>query len=556
LTTSNKSTSRRARALEISQLLGQTSLSAQQIRDARRIEAGKRTRPEDDLTAEQSKIQLRIKELKADLPHLYGYPFYQWAREFFESRNRISLLCAANQISKSSTAIRKTIEWACNKKLWPELWSTEPKIFWYFYPSDSTANLEFSKKWVPEFLPRGAMKNHENYGWDVEYRSGLVEAIHFKSGVSIHFRTYGQKIVNLQSSTVHMIIADEEMPEEYVDELLARLRAVRGYFCQVFTATRGLQLWYRAMECIGTEDEAFKTAYKRTVSMYECGVYEDGSPSPWTPSRIAEAESDCTSKKEVLKRIHGRFVKDEGLRYETFDPDRNIKEPEQLPKEWKIYAAVDIGSGGGGGRSSGAIVFIASNPQFTRARVILTWRGDHEETTAADILTKYRQLRGTMNVTLAGYDYASREFGLIASRSGEAFIRADKTKNTGEATLNTLFKSGALTIDDGVAHNQRLITELMSVPCGTKNRKYQDDLTDALRYAAGLVPWDFATINPGMCQTNEEENDEVSQTHWTPEEYTAWEIRQRRGESDPKNTKGDWQSFADDCAEWNEAYGS
>ena len=89
----------------------------------------------DPLTFQQSVIKARIKELREDLPHLYGWKFYPWSREFFESRNKMNLLCAANQIGKSSIAIRKNIEWACNKKLWPELWDTEPKQFWYFYPS-------------------------------------------------------------------------------------------------------------------------------------------------------------------------------------------------------------------------------------------------------------------------------------------------------------------------------------------------------------------------------------------------------------------------------------
>jgi len=256
----------------------------------------------------------------------------------------------------------------------------------------------------------------------------------------------------------------------------------------------------------------------------------------------------------VLKRIHGRFVKDEGLRYEPFDTERNIQEAVAIPSDWLYYAAVDIGSGGKG-RSAGAIVFLAVNPTSTRGRVVRTWRGDYEETTAADILAKYRFLRGALHVTRAGYDYASREFGLIAARSGEGFVRADKSKDSGEATLNTLFKSGALTVDAGAYHNQKLITELMSVPSGTKNRAYQDDLTDALRYAAAMVPWDFAAITPGESQIDEEERDEIAKVEWTAEEHVAWEIRQRRGEASPSESKSGWSDIVQDIDEWNAAYG-
>ena len=79
--------------------------------------------------AELEKLELQEK-LRVGLPFKYRWKFYPWAREFFESRNRMTLLCAANQISKSSTQIRKAIEWATNPDLWPDLWATRPHQFW------------------------------------------------------------------------------------------------------------------------------------------------------------------------------------------------------------------------------------------------------------------------------------------------------------------------------------------------------------------------------------------------------------------------------------------
>ena len=510
----------------------------------------------DPLTFQQSIIKARIKELREDLPHLHGWKWYPWAREFFESRNKMNLLCAANQIGKSSVAIRKNIEWACNKKLWPELWDSEPKQFWYFYPSDQVATIEVEKKWVPEFLPRGDMKDHENYGWDIEYKSGDVSAIHFRSGCSIFFKSYGQKVINLQTSSVHMMTFDEEAPEEIINECLARLRATRGYFNQVFTATRGLQVWYRAMECIGTSEEIFPQAWKRSVSMRECMYYDDGTPSPWTPERIKEAEGFCTSQAEILKRIDGRFVKDEGRRYGAFNPETALGDAtEKIPPNWRYYAGVDIGSGGRG-RSAGAVVIVACSNDLDRGRVVRTWRGDYEETTAKDILEKYQELRKGIVITQACYDYQSREFGLIASRSGEPFLPADKHRDSGEQIANTLFQTGALTIDDGVYDNPKLVTELMSVPAGEKNRKYQDDLTDALRYVLKLIPWDFVKIAPNL-KLDDEDREEVPHTNWTKDQYNQWQIKQRRGEMfDDCEAKDEWQNFRDEVAAWNEAYGN
>ena len=509
----------------------------------------------DPITFQQSIIKNRIKELRDDLPHLYGWGWYSWAKEFFESRNRMNLLCAANQIGKSSSAIRKNIEWACNKKLWPELWDTTPKQFWYFLPSDSVATIEVEKKWVPEFLPRGDMKNHENYGWDIEYKSGDVFAIHFRSGCSIFFKSYGQKVINLQTSSVHMMTFDEEAPEEIINECLARLRATRGYFNQVFTATRGLQVWYRAMECVGTSEEMFSSAWKRSVSMRDCMYYEDGTPTKWTAERIAEAESYCTSKSEILKRIDGRFVKDEGRKYVAFDPDTcTYAAVDEIPANWRYYAGVDIGSGGRG-RSAGAIVIVAVSPELDQGKVVRTWRGDYEETTAKDILEKYKELKKGIVITQACYDYQSREFGLIASRSGEPFLPADKERDSGTQIMNTLFQSRALMIAHAEYDNQKLVTELMSVPTGEKNRKYQDDLTDALRYVVKLIPWDFPKISPHL-KMDEEVKDEVPKQEWSAKEYQAWEIRQRRGEMQDDIKKDDWHDFSQEIDAWNEAYGN
>ena len=44
--------------------------------------------------------ELRL-SLRQDLPFLYGYKHYDWSRAFFESKNHICLLVAANQLGKA-----------------------------------------------------------------------------------------------------------------------------------------------------------------------------------------------------------------------------------------------------------------------------------------------------------------------------------------------------------------------------------------------------------------------------------------------------------------------
>jgi RecA-family ATPase len=108
-------------------------------------------------------------KMASELPHLFGYRWYQFQIDFINSVNRENLLCAANQIGKSVCSIAKCIHWATDKKLWGALWVNKPKTFAYLYPSVRLATTEFREKWEQDLLPRGDMKNDPVYGWKAHY---------------------------------------------------------------------------------------------------------------------------------------------------------------------------------------------------------------------------------------------------------------------------------------------------------------------------------------------------------------------------------------------------
>lgn len=150
------------------------------------------------------------KTMLRDLPHMNtdpdngGIPMYAWQWDFYQSKNRMLLLTAANQIGKSSIQIRKDIHWATEPKLWPLLWPTSHHNvaqFWYLYPTLDVATIEFQKKWVPEWLPRNSMKKDSQYGWEAEMKAKKINALHFNTGVSIYFKSYAQQAQDLQTGT-------------------------------------------------------------------------------------------------------------------------------------------------------------------------------------------------------------------------------------------------------------------------------------------------------------------------------------------------------------------
>lgn len=498
--------------------------------------------------------ELERQRLKDGLPHLFGFKWYHWAKAFFDSTNRMDLLCAANQISKSSTQHRKIVYWATEPKLWPALWpGRRPRQFWLLYPDLNVATTEWHEKILPESMPRAEFKNHPVYGWNEEMEKKLIKAIRFNSGVTIYVKSYAQDAQSLQSGTVDAIFCDEELPEELYDELKARLIASNGYFHMVFTATLGQMLWMQAIEGKG-EQEKFPNAFKQQVSMYDCQTYIDGSPGHFTEERIREIESECRSRNEVLRRVYGRFVREEGRIVPEFDPLRHFIKPRPIPRGWKIYSGVDGGSGGGGDAHPAAYAFVAVRPDYREGWLVHGWRGDDRVTTDGDVVDLWDvdAREHHWSPVLTAYDPSAKDLGTISERIGLGWIKAERGHDFGYGTLNTLFKHGMLKVFD-TPELRKFGVECMTVMHETPKRKRKDDLMDGGRYAAASVPWDWSAIK-GM-PTEEEREKREQERPWTEEDQRQADIKARRGEAE-RHEEGEKDPLDDVFAEWNEAYGN
>lgn len=437
-----------------------------------------------------------------NLPHLFGQKFYHWSREFFESRNKMTLLLCGNQVGKTSIQLRKMIHWATEPELWKELFPKTvkqgriPNVFWFLITDYNTATSLFHDKMIPEFLPRNEMINHPQYGWKAHFRNRQIHMIEFNTGVKVYFHAYSKQASTLQSSSVYAIFTDEELIEGIYGELKFRTAAVDGYFSMVFTATLGQELWYRTFERIGEKDEMFPEANKIRATVFECLEYEDGDKdTPWSVEKIKDLEMSCSTENEIQKRVYGRFVVDEGLVLSEFVSAKHMVEPYPIPEDWLIHSGVDIGSGGKSGHK-GAFAFIAVNPDYTKAVVFKGWKGNNQETTtAADILEKYRNKRGNTEMHCQYYDWASKDFYTFASRAGESFIKANKDHKQGWDTLNTILKLGMLEIFDidelqpfryeaGTLTHEKLAVK----------KHADDDILDAVRYATSSIPFDTSKV--------------------------------------------------------------
>jgi len=767
---------------------------------------------------DSAKLELqreRLKLLEADkthrlnLPHKYGWANYGWYNDFFETNNRTVLLCAANQISKSSSQIRKVISLATERELWSKYFRQRPKLFWYLYPTATMATTEYRTKWEPDFLPKGAYKDHPVYGWKPEYRNrGDIFALHFNTGVSIYFKTYEQDQTALQASSVDYVACftasmpvltdrgvvaisdvvvgdkvftkekefqvvtalktrvvdrvikritshgesieatpdhniwvknkwvefetlteletlgtdalwlkkkslsiveritsdtrtantsntdtlevmevlkniftlkfgktkaekylmvslfttwmrilatirlltwpayrrlstldnirlksglmelleslnqkfvnivglnlkqeqlkslpqrrvlkdvgdylveqakcvslairfllsremkreesfvldgalelrgkqvycltvnpshnfqvcgiiakncDEELPENLWDEVNFRRNATDGIFSMVFTATLGQEFWRKAIEPKQNESESMPDAWKRQVSMFDCQYYADGTPSIWTTEKIHRTIAMCRSEAEVQRRVYGKFVKDSGLKYQSFSRGVNVVEAYDIPPSWIHYAGVDLGAGGDDNHPS-AITLLAVHPNYQKGCVYKSWRGDKEQTTMPDVANKYLELVGHQPMAASFYDYASKEFKLVTDRMGMSFLPADKGRETGEQVMNALFKNRMLDIFN-IPDNEPLISEIMTLAIGIDKRKAKDDSVDSCRYAVTRIPWDWsiAERRVNLVET-------VEKKRLTPHEIAAVERNRDRDRMVANNFQDD-----------------
>lgn len=444
----------------------------------------------------ETKIDLLKRKTKREkeLPHLYGFKHYWWSRTYFESHKRLNYLTAANQMGKSSVQIRKCIHWATEPSLWPKLWpGREPSLFFYIYPSLGLATREFKTKWVKEFLPKGDMKDDAQYGWKEVYKKGEIHAIEFNTGVTVMFLSYAMDADDLQASTPAAIFCDEEPPVKIVPELMMRLEASKGHWHLTCTPTKGQQYFRDIFEM----KTVLPDSLVLTASLYDATKYEDGTPGQYTIEEVNRRRAILGTEKEIQLRIFGRFVKSTGLVVPGFEIERNLKPGGEVPSHWQWYSAVDVGSGGEDNHPAAlAFVAVEMGPKGARrGRIVRLWRGDNIETTNPDILLQYIKLRDKTKITRQFYDYASRDFYVHAERAGEFFEGADKSKDSGMGLLNSLFKTGMLTIDEECEEASKLINEIENFRTDQKKTHAKDDLIDAVRYAITKIIWDFSEVS-------------------------------------------------------------
>lgn len=188
--------------------------------------------------------------------------------------------------------------------------------------------------------------------------------------------------------------------------------------------------------------------------------------------------------------------------------------------------------------------------------IFKAWRGDGVTTTAGDVLEKYIEMAKGLKVVQAWYDYGSKDLGILAERAGVNLTKAEKAREFGASTVNTLFRHQMLSLFHGDEEIDKLSGELLTVMKDQGKSKEGDDLVDAARYCVIGIPWDLSQVEA----MQEEPTDKpVIARPLTEAELLARQIEDRRGQFSKRNSETDpdsWTELEAEFEEWNELYGN
>lgn len=457
----------------------------------------------------QRKVELeRQKQHIIDsLPHLHGFDWYPYQKEFLSVHKEIQVLCCANQLGKTTILLAKLVNLATDLKLWKKYWEKPPVTFIYMLPNQKLHDEAARTKWE-SVLPRNEYKKHPIYGWEWVRRGKSYLGIEFNSGVKILFWSFGMSNTNRQSISASVVAFDEEPDAEIIPEVHTRTSAIRiaqgnrknawgGFKIFAFTPTKSQNFFREVLEETGRKERwpvSDGNVWKKCVSLYDCQKHVSGKKSIWTRRKIDKIKKTLPTEAEIKRRVYGRFQASEDLVYPQYSREKNNIDFIPALPGYLYYAGIDYGSGGTAHPS--AIAFVAVNKAYNKGYVTDVWIGDNGElTTCSDVIEKYKSMIRGRTIVQAFYDWGAKDLHTFAMRAGLNLNKANKDHKIGEDLLNALFKNRMLWICDTDYHTNVTSTQFTTFVKKKNVKKEFDDGIDAVRYAISSIPWDVE--NPG-----------------------------------------------------------
>lgn len=165
--------------------------------------------------------------------------------------------------------------------------------------------------------------------------SGVIDFILvrnvFGSLSKIGFKTCDQGREKFQGASLDFVWFDEEPPYDIYLECKMRILDRSGEIFGTMTPLKGLTWVYHEIYLNEHNDDNVWT------------IQMEWADNPYLSQKEIEEMSASISTEELESRRYGKFVQCGGLVYNTFDENKHVIEPFDIPKDWQDNISIDPG---------------------------------------------------------------------------------------------------------------------------------------------------------------------------------------------------------------------
>ena len=165
--------------------------------------------------------------------------------------------------------------------------------------------------------------------------SGVIDFILvrnvFGSLSKIGFKSCDQGREKFQGTSLDFVWFDEEPPYDIYLECKMRVLDRSGEIFGTMTPLKGLTWVYNEIYLNGHNDENVWT------------IQMEWADNPYLSQKEIEEMSASISAEELESRRYGKFMQCGGLVYNSFDENKHVIEPFEIPKDWQDNISIDPG---------------------------------------------------------------------------------------------------------------------------------------------------------------------------------------------------------------------
>lgn len=237
---------------------------------------------------------------KVDLkvPHLSRHKFYKWSRRLLDSKASRVILCAGNQVGKSTAMAIRNIDWITDIEGKKDRWSSDVKAnsFLYLYSDKGTMASELKSVWRPLLLMDGKCKSSYLYA---KMGDDFIDFPNVGSRIYFRLHDFAEDVVPGRYD--HITIDEEPRLSLQCIKVLME--------CPYFVCGYTPVLRHGVMSKILCTPGLFSKVESIRVSLYECLKYEDGDDAtPWDRDDILRFEGKLASGEEVQRRVYASLL--------------------------------------------------------------------------------------------------------------------------------------------------------------------------------------------------------------------------------------------------------